>query len=224
MTNQQAISLLKGLEQSLDDYCELNDEGKAAFCMAVTALELFGNSEQLQSAQLGEYTGKRTKTHACDSISRQKAIRWVKTECNPYGKPTIDFKSGKKVIEHLENMPSAQSEQQWIPVTERLPACEQEVLICTKKKVYISKNSGLEWHEEPIITPAMYEDGTMLEVNSKWIWEDIDYAGWDEEEDCGIIPEGWWENRHFNPDEVYNNPVDKEVMAWMPLPKPYGGD
>ena len=47
MTNQQAINILNGLEQSLDDYCELNDEGKAAFRMAVTALELFGNSEQL---------------------------------------------------------------------------------------------------------------------------------------------------------------------------------
>ncbi len=42
-----------------------------------------------------------------DSISRQAAIRWVKTECNPYGKPTLDFESGKKVIEHLEQMPSA---------------------------------------------------------------------------------------------------------------------
>jgi len=52
LTNsQQAINLLKGLEQSLDDYCELNDEGKAAFRMAITALELFGNSEQLPSAQ-----------------------------------------------------------------------------------------------------------------------------------------------------------------------------
>lgn len=51
MTNLQAIDLLKGLEQSLDDYCELNDEGKTAFRMAITALELFGNSEQLPSAQ-----------------------------------------------------------------------------------------------------------------------------------------------------------------------------
>ena len=51
MNNQQAINLLKGLEQSLDDYCELNDEGKTAFRMAITALELFGNSEQLPSAQ-----------------------------------------------------------------------------------------------------------------------------------------------------------------------------
>ena len=45
-----------------------------------------------------------------DSISRKAAIRWVKTECNPYGNPTLDFESGKKVIEHLEQMPSAQPE------------------------------------------------------------------------------------------------------------------
>ena len=45
-----------------------------------------------------------------DLISRQAAIRWVKTECNPYGKPTLDFESGKKVIEHLAQMRSAQPE------------------------------------------------------------------------------------------------------------------
>lgn len=43
-----------------------------------------------------------------DNISRQAAIRWVKTESNPYGKPTLDFESGKKVIEHLKQMPSAE--------------------------------------------------------------------------------------------------------------------
>ena len=56
-----------------------------------------------------------------DLISREDAIRWVKTECNPYGKPTLDFESGKKVIEHLEQMPSAQPEQRWIPCSEMLP-------------------------------------------------------------------------------------------------------
>ena len=45
-----------------------------------------------------------------DTISRQAAIRWVKSECNPYGKPTLDYESGIKVIEHLERMPSAQPE------------------------------------------------------------------------------------------------------------------
>ena len=54
-----------------------------------------------------------------DLISRQAAIRWVKTNCNPYGKHTLDFESGKKVIEHLEQMPSAQPRPKtghWIPV------------------------------------------------------------------------------------------------------------
>ena len=46
-----------------------------------------------------------------DLIDRQAAIRWVKTECNPYGKPTLEFESGKRVIEHLEQMPSAQPER-----------------------------------------------------------------------------------------------------------------
>ena len=46
-----------------------------------------------------------------DLISRSKAIRWVKAECNPYGKPTLDYESGIKVIEHLERMPSAQPEK-----------------------------------------------------------------------------------------------------------------
>ena len=146
--------------------------------------------------------------------------------------PDGNFAGNHSALKALINMqptiePStncSETPNNWIPCSDRLPECEQEVLICTKKKIYISKKSGLEWHEEPIITPALYEDGTMLEVNSKWRWEDIDYAGWDEEEDCGIIPEGWWENRHFNPDEVYNNPVDKEVIAWMPLPEPWKGD
>ena len=61
-----------------------------------------------------------------DLISRQAAIRWVKTECNPYGNPTLDFESGKKVIAHLEQMPSAQP--QWIPVTERLPEEDGEYI------------------------------------------------------------------------------------------------
>lgn len=108
----------------------------------------------------------------------------------------------------------------WIPCSERLPECEQEVLICTEKKLV-----GKDAYIDSIITPAIYEDGTMLEVGSMWSWYDIDFDEWDDTEDCGIIPMGWFENRHFNPDEVYNNPVDRKVVAWMPLPTPYkGGD
>ena len=66
-----------------------------------------------------------------DTISRQDAIRWVKTECNPYGKPTLDFESGKKVIEHLGQMPSAEPKTGWIPVSERLPSKDGCYLVST---------------------------------------------------------------------------------------------
>ena len=66
-----------------------------------------------------------------DSISRRAAIQWVKTECNPYGKPTLDYESGRKVIEHLEAMPSAQAD-----IAEKLYQC----------KCYIIDQEGLQ-HE-----------------------------------------------------------------------------
>ena len=84
-----------------ETYSQYNEAWQDALDRAENAI---GN---LPSAQ-PETHDKRTETHACDLISRQAAIRWVKTECNPYGKPTLEFESGKKVIEHLEQMPSAQ--------------------------------------------------------------------------------------------------------------------
>ena len=32
--------------------------------------------------------------------------RIIKTECNPYGNPTIDFESGKKVLKIIDNAPT----------------------------------------------------------------------------------------------------------------------
>jgi hypothetical protein len=63
------------------------------------------------AAWLRELKAYKEQEPYVDAISREAAIRWVKTECNPYGKPTIDFESGKKVIEHLKQMPSVTSKQ-----------------------------------------------------------------------------------------------------------------
>ena len=46
-----------------------------------------------------------------DAVSRQAAIRWIKTNCNPYGRPTLDFESSRRIMDHLKMMPPAQSEQ-----------------------------------------------------------------------------------------------------------------
>ena len=122
----------------------------------------------------------------------------------------------KMAFKALEQEPSSSEKQnKWIPISERLPKCEQEVLICAERKLLSGKIARI------VITTAFYEDGTMREVDSAWHWEEIDFERWDDEKDCGIIPEGWWEYRHYNPDEVYNNLVDDFILAWMPLPEPY---
>lgn len=69
------------------------------------------------------------------------------------------------------------------------------------------------------ITTAHYEDGSIFLQDSEWYWESLpDWGTYDEERDDYKIPKGWWEYRHFNPDEVYNNQIDRPVVGWMPLP------
>lgn len=102
---------------------------------------------------------------------------------------------------------------EWIYVKDKLPTVEQEVLIWARCKYY---KGGFK----DIITTGFYEDGDMSEEDSIWTWQDLDWVKWDEENDCAFVPQGWWEYRHYNPDEVYNNEIDDEVIAWMPLPEP----
>ena len=104
----------------------------------------------------------------------------------------------------------------WIPVRERLPKPEEEVLVTAVHRYG-------EIVCKYIVAPAIYEDGTVLECDSTWSWEDID-GEWDEKNDCQIIPEGWWENRRYNPESTYNCPIDDEVIAWMPLPEYWKGE
>ncbi len=98
---------------------------------------------------------------------------------------------------------------EWISVNDRLPEPETEVLVMAVD------NMGYA-----TITTAMYEDGTKRTEDSKWVWDNYCAFEYDEERDTYIVSEGWWEYRHYNPDDVYNNPVDDHVTHWMPLPEP----
>ena len=128
-------------------------------------------------------------------IDEKKLIERIKEE------PT-DGMYTHEIIEAIEEQPKI---GEWILCSERMPQAEQEVLILTQ--------SGIR-------TTAMYEDGTIYEDDSNWIWNDCEFE-YDEEKDDCIISEGWWEYRHFNPDDVYNNEVDEKVIAWQPLPEAY---
>lgn len=70
------------------------------------------------------------------------------------------------------------------------------------------------------ITTAFYEDGTVSQYESLWQWEDVDdYGIYDEEEDLYRLKKGWWEYRHFTPEDTLECPIDKPVVGWMPLPE-----
>ena len=43
-------------------------------------------------------------------IDANALYREVKTECNPYGKPTIGFDDGKKVLEMINRQPTIEAE------------------------------------------------------------------------------------------------------------------
>ena len=111
----------------------------------------------------------------------------------------------REAAKRLNDMPLSNEPSGWISVNDGLPDAEQEVFI-------LCNRNGFRF-----TTTAMYEDGTMSTEDSEWNWYDLDFK-YDEENDKYLIPKGWWEYRHFNSDDVYNNAVDCEVTHWMPLP------
>ncbi len=114
------------------------------------------------------------------------------------------------VLDYIDTTPTAMLEtgaQRWRNPETDPPKVETEVLVLYRYNGYMG------------ITTAHYEDGNVFSQESEWNWEDLsDWGTYDEERDDYRIPEGWWEYRHFNPDDVYNNKIDCTVVGWMPLP------
>ena len=128
--------------------------------------------------------------------------RETTNECESTAECCADMVSEAPTID-LEKMIPA-----WRSPDKDPPKVEEEVLI-----LYCNSIGGYG------ITTAHYENGNVLSQNSAFYWEDLwDWGLYDEEQDDYRIPEGWWEYRHFNPDEVFNNRVDYPVVGWMPLP------
>lgn len=113
-------------------------------------------------------------------------------------------------IEDLKKLPVIEPERMipaWRDPDKDPPKVETEVL------VLVDCGKGY------CITTAFYEDGTVSQYESVWQWEDVDdYGIYDEEDDLYRLQKGWWEYRHFTPEDALECPIDKPVVGWMPLP------
>ena len=144
-------------------------------------------------------------------INREDALKCL--EYNTIQKPSAnDVVSATLRVarEKVEKLPVTQEGALlsfWRDPDKDSPKVETEVLVLYRCNSYMG------------ITTAHYEDGNVFSEDSEWNWESLpDWGTYDEERDGYRIPEGWWEYRHFNPDDVYDNKIDCPVVGWMPLP------
>ena len=137
-----------------------------------------------------------------DLISRQAAIDALREEFKRV--PT----SAIRAMQAVENLPSAQPEQRWIPCSERLPEDTVIVTVETKtfKHRYVCEAVWIpRWSKK-----AEYDN-----------WEDC--SEYNEDEDEFYVLEGWYERVH-NWDEYSFIGIEDKVIAWKPIEEPYRGE
>ena len=131
----------------------------------------------------------------------------VKTECNPYGKPTIGFEDGKRVMSWIEQAPTVSG---WISVKDGPPESGKHVFVtCEFRSLYGYKKQYVceaFYAAEHSISEGKYPD-------------DTDCYDYSEEDDEYYLKEGWYEVIH-NWDEYSSIVIGDFVTHWMPLPEP----
>ena len=144
---------------------------------------------------------------------RKRIEEWIQEEESNYYRDIENATTGyvlDDVLDYIDTTPTVALEtdaQRWHNPETDPPKVETEVLVLYHRYGYLG------------ITTAHYEDGNVFSEGSEWNGENLpDWGTYDEERDDYRIPEGWWEYRHFNQDDVYNNKIDCAVVGWMPLP------
>lgn len=114
---------------------------------------------------------------------------------------TYDAETVQRCIEIVSNLPTIDTEPQWIPCSERLPEFDVKVLAYVK-----NKDPEGRFNKDGIYTAELKDKVPMHDPEGKKNFWCI--PGYDSE---------WtvWAWSYF---------TEPNVLAWMPLPKPYEGD
>lgn len=143
-----------------------------------------------------------------DVNALHKRIEMNLRASNPFTIEECCYKDAPNSVDEATTIDPESLRPTWRDPEKNPPKVETEVL------VLVDCGKGY------CITTAFYEDGTVSQYESLWQWEDVDdYGMYDEEEDLYRLPKGWWEYRHFTPDDALECPIDKPVVGWMPLPE-----
>ena len=143
MTNEEAINLLDNLIGMIED--NHNSDYDTAFKMAIKALKQNESAEEWYKL----FVEKLEQEPSGDAISRQAVLELVnKGYMGLYARQT-DIEIMKDKINDLP--PINPQEPKWIPVSERLPEDEQEILFSTKTgRVHSGKyhddDSANQWY------------------------------------------------------------------------------
>ena len=164
MTNEEAIMILKAM---IDDMILVFDrDRKKALNMAIEALKEQSKHDQNSMSKQPDLDtfGVKTGETCADAISRQDAIDAVEfgiTYAKVLNKETGEvmelFKKSngelQKAVDRIEALPSAQPEQRWIPVSERMPEESGWYIVTTEDETdthlrWFSTLHGFEWEEK----------------------------------------------------------------------------
>ena len=78
-------------------------------------------------------------------IDADKLYNWVRRECNPYGKPTIDFESGNRMLDMIKRSSTAFDKEKVIAEmneTKNIVEAKIKKAYATRDKVSFYLNSG----------------------------------------------------------------------------------
>lgn len=147
------------------------------------------------------------------TLSTEEAIKELSRYTNQEFYTPQNREAHRMAIEALER-------SRWIPVTERMPENEVDVLVLCEHRIYRVTEPGYKIGKH--VAMAFHTDGKTNTEDSSYTWELWDTgADFDDEADAYIIPEGWWERVQYG--EEFSA-VDDFVTHWMPLPDHPGKD